>query len=104
MYDCIWLQWFLMYLTDEDLIAALKESAAHLTTGENGESGLIYVKENVKAKDFIVDKDDNCVIRSPEYFNLIFEAAGLEVIHSSKQPGWRKDLYDIILWVLKKKK
>ena len=31
-YDCIWLQWFLMYLTDEDLISALKNSASYLTT------------------------------------------------------------------------
>ena len=65
---------------------------------------MIFIKENVKNRDFIVDKEDNCVIRSAVYFNKIFEAAGLEVLHSSFQPGWPKDLYDIILWVLKKKK
>ena len=94
-----------MYLTDDDLIAALKESADHLTTHpETGHSGLIFVKENVKNRDFVVDKDDNSVIRSVIYFNKIFEAAGLEIIHSSYQPGWPKDLYEIVLWVLRKKK
>ena len=73
-----------MYLTDEDLIKALKTSADNLTIDEKtGHSGLIYVKENVKNSDFIVDKEDNSVIRSAVYFNKIFEAAGLEVIHSS---------------------
>lgn len=30
-YDLVWLQWFLMYLTDDDLVAALKRTADHLT-------------------------------------------------------------------------
>ena len=87
-YDCIWLQWFLMYLTDDDLIASLKRSADALTvfpedSHSPGQSGLIIIKENVKNRDFIVDKEDNCVIRSAVYFQRIFEAAGLEVLHSS---------------------
>lgn len=99
------MQWFLMYLTDEDLIKALKDSADHLTVDpETGRSGLIFVKENVKNNGFVVDKDDNSVIRSVVYFNQIFEASGLEIMHSSCQPGWPKDLYDIVLWVLRKKK
>ena len=94
-----------MYLTDDDLIASLKESAEHLTTHpETGHSGLIFVKENVTIIDFVVNKDDNSVIRSIIYFNKIFEAAGLEIIHSSYQPGWPKDINEIVLWVLRKKK
>ena len=41
-YDCIWLQWFLMYLTDDDLVAMLSRCGSHLTPG-----GLVVVKENV---------------------------------------------------------
>jgi len=73
-----------MYLTDEDLIKALKESADHLSISEvTGQSGLIFIKENVKNKGFYVDKEDNSLIRSIDYFNKIFEAAGLEILHSS---------------------
>ena len=43
------------------------------------------------------------MIRSPLHFKAIFEAAGLEVIHSSYQPGWPKDLFEIMMWVLRKK-
>jgi protein N-terminal methyltransferase len=48
-YDLIWLQWFLMYLSDEDLVKSLKQCAEQLTKNEEtGESGLIIIKENVK--------------------------------------------------------
>jgi len=34
---------------------------------------LIFVKENVCDKGFVVDKDDNSVLRSNEYFSEIFD-------------------------------
>ena len=103
-YDLIWLQWFLMYLTDDDLIQKLKECAENLTVSEEtGQSGLIVGKENVKGSGFHVDKEDNSVIRSPIHFTAIFNASGLEVLHSSFQPGWPKDLYGVMIWVLRKK-
>ena len=33
-YDLIWLQWFLMYLTDDDLIQKLKECAENLSISQ----------------------------------------------------------------------
>ena len=93
-----------MYLTDDDLIKALKDSVAHLTISETtGQSGLIIIKENVKAAGVYLDKEDNSLIRSPLHFKAIFEAAGLEILHASYQPGWPKDLFEIMMWVLRKK-
>ena len=93
-----------MYLTDDDLVASFKNCADSLTIDEKtGQSGLIFIKENVKDKGAYLDKEDNCIIRNPIHFKLIWEAAGLECIHASYQPGWPKDLYDIMLWVLRKK-
>jgi len=51
-YDCIWLQFCAMYLTDADLMEFLKKTRHHLNTSEElsplGEkSGLVFVKENV---------------------------------------------------------
>ena len=93
-----------MYLTDDDLVTSFKNCADSLTIDETtGQSGLIFVKENVKDSGAYLDKEDNCVIRNPIHFKLIWEAAGLECIHASYQPGWPKDLYDIMLWVLRKK-
>jgi len=83
-YDLIWLQWFLMYLTDDDLVLALKRTADNLTISEEtGQSGLIFIKENVKQSGAYLDKEDNCIIRNPIQFKLIWEAAGLECIHAS---------------------
>ena len=86
-YDCIWLEWFLMYLTDDDLVKSLKQCAEQLTNGENG-SGLIVIKENVKEAGIHYDSEDNSVIRSIFHFECIFDAAGLKVIHSSEMPEW----------------
>ena len=93
-----------MYLTDEDLINSLKDSQEHLTTSEStGRSGLIVIKENVKSSGVYLDKEDNSLIRSPLHFKAIFDAAGLEIVHSSYQPGWPKDLFEIMMWVLRRK-
>ena len=48
MYDCIWLQWFLMYLTDDDLVEMLQRCAKNLK-----EDGIIVIKENVFDEDEI---------------------------------------------------
>lgn len=61
------------------------------------------VKENVKTSGIYLDKEDNSVIRSITHFKAIFEAAGLEILHGSYQPGWPKDLFDIHMWILRKK-
>ena len=62
------------------------------------------IKENVKTMNLYLDKDDNSVVRSPVHFRKIFEEAGLEILHSSYQPGWPKDMYEIMMWVCRKKK
>ena len=36
-----------MYLTDEEVLNVMTKCANILTTDENGESGQIYVKENI---------------------------------------------------------
>jgi len=47
------------------------------------ESGIIVIKENVKSKGAYLDKEDHSLIRSPMYFQAIFDTCGLEVVHSS---------------------
>ena len=83
-YDCIWLQWFLMYLTDKDLLHILKKCAENVTIDETtGKSGLVVIKENVRNVGYYVDKEDNSIIRSPLHFAKIFDAVGLEILHKS---------------------
>ena len=73
-----------MYLTDEDLLKSLRDSAENLTIDEKtGESGLIVVKENTKDAGMYVDKEDNSVVRTPVHFKSIFIEAGLAILHTS---------------------
>ena len=45
-YDLIWLHWFLMYLTDTDLISILVKCRENMKM-KDGKRGMIFVKENV---------------------------------------------------------
>ena len=75
-YDLIWAQWLFMYLTDDDLIKALKDCMANLTISEEtGQSGLIIVKDNVKDTGVTMhlDREDNSVTRSIEHYNALFD-------------------------------
>ena len=78
-YDCIWLQWFLMYLHDKDLIEALCKCRENLNQDDT-RTGLIFVKENAKSEGALLDKSDNSIARSLEHFEVIFKACGLKII------------------------
>jgi protein N-terminal methyltransferase len=49
-YDCIWVQWCLCYLTDEDCLNFLERARESLTEcpDEPTKSGLLFVKENIE--------------------------------------------------------
>lgn len=66
-----------MYLNDEDLIKALCRCRENLTTGDDGKSGLIFVKENIKKIGIaFLDKSDFSLIRSADFFKIIFATCG----------------------------
>ena len=49
-YDCIWVQWVLPHLTDDDLVKFFVRCKEGLT-----ETGIIVVKESVTASGFNLD-------------------------------------------------
>ena len=55
----IWVQWALLYLTDQDAVAFFQRCKTGLAPG-----GIIVVKENICAKGFVVDKVGPCSIRA----------------------------------------
>jgi protein N-terminal methyltransferase len=90
IYDCIWIQWVLLYLTDSDLIAFLQRCKAALKP-----NGLIFVKENVNSKSdgFVVDPDDNSLTRADEQYRALFLRAGLTLLKTSVQKKFPKELF-----------
>ena len=72
-YDCVWIQWVLCYLTDNDIAEFLVKTKNNgLTSDAEGKTGLIFVKENVHAGTFLLDKSDNSVMRTNDQFMAIF--------------------------------
>lgn len=96
-YDVIWIQWVVMYLPEDDLVAFLQRCAAGLRIG-----GAIIMKENVVLQGhWIVDRDDNSIARTDDLFKDIFRKAGLTVTAELKQTCWPKDLIPVKMYALK---
>ncbi|XP_055357945.1 N-terminal Xaa-Pro-Lys N-methyltransferase 1-B-like [Paramacrobiotus metropolitanus] len=97
LYDCIWCQWALSHLRDDDLVAALKRLRQVLNrTGH----GIIFVKENMAKQEDEFDEADSSVTRTRESFLKIFSRAGLTVIKEAKQPKFPTELYEVRLFAL----
>lgn len=95
-YDIIWIQWAMLYLTDEDAIAFLRRCSAALKPG-----GIIFIKENVCAEGFIVDSEDASVTRSHAYnVDLFTGGAGLRLLHTALQKGFPKHLFKVRMYAL----
>eukprot|EP00922_Rhytidocystis_sp_ex-Travisia-forbesii_P064372 GHVS01095667.1.p1 GENE.GHVS01095667.1~~GHVS01095667.1.p1 ORF type:complete len:161 (-),score=27.97 GHVS01095667.1:120-602(-) len=96
-YDCIWLQWCVLYLTDTDLISLLRRCAKGLTP-----NGIICVKENVKLDGvFLVDKSDNSIMRTDEHYRSLFRSAELQLLLDRKQQHFPKSLLPVYMYALK---
>lgn len=94
-YDCIWIQWVLLYLVDSDLIALLKRAKKALAT-----NGLIIIKENHTRSGFFVDNSDNSITRSDAHFRTIFESAGLKLLKAETQADFPKELFPVTMYAL----
>ncbi|KAL0212300.1 hypothetical protein RCL1_005926 [Eukaryota sp. TZLM3-RCL] len=99
-YDIIFIQWVLLYLTDEDIIESLKACKNHLPP-----NGAIFVKENCNNHgELYYDESDCSVTRPAEYFDKLFIAAGFEIISKENVKNWPTDLFPIYAWMLIPKK
>jgi protein N-terminal methyltransferase len=99
-YDCIWLQWVLCYLTDQDLIKFFKKSKDHLSP-----TGMIFIKENV-ANDMlpVFDETDSSMVRSREHFEELIKESGLQIVSQEYQEGFPEELFKVSIWAVKKAK
>eukprot|EP01127_Copromyxa_protea_P010793 TRINITY_DN2667_c0_g1_i1.p1 TRINITY_DN2667_c0_g1~~TRINITY_DN2667_c0_g1_i1.p1 ORF type:complete len:109 (-),score=22.50 TRINITY_DN2667_c0_g1_i1:10-336(-) len=94
-YDVIWIQWVIIYLSDDDFVAFFTRCREALT-----ETGIIVVKDNVTNAGFILDVADASVTRSEAHLRLLFEASGLKVMEDKVQPHFPKDLFPVKMFAL----
>jgi protein N-terminal methyltransferase len=99
-FDCFWLQWTLMFLTDDDCVALLRRCAAHLRP-----NGIIVVKENVvlsrEKADALWWELDHSFSRALGHVCDLCVAAGLRIDFSEQQPDWDEELLPVQCLVLK---
>ncbi|CAB9509881.1 Lys N-methyltransferase 1 [Seminavis robusta] len=100
-YTIIWIQWVLIYLTDDDVICFLNRCADSLLP--NGK-GVIVVKENTTGdgETFVVDNDDVSVCRSLPYWLKLIEKAGLKVVYQKMQTDFPPDIFPVPMLALTK--
>ena len=104
-YDCIWVQWALLYLTDEDIINFLNIIKFSLNI-----NGFIFIKDNVgnKNKKAPINKAqyrsiDNSVNRVYKHYLDLFNICGLILIESIEQKKWDENLLPVYTFILKSK-
>ena len=78
-YDCIWIQWILMYLEDSDVELLLSNANEAAKPSKRGRSGLVFVKENVDYNS-LVDNKDYVITRTDKQLRKIFSRVGLAVV------------------------
>lgn len=95
-YDCIWVQWCLLYLTDDDVVAFFARASEGLKAG-----GAFFVKENVCANGFVVDEEDCSLTRSNAYLLDLFKKSSMSVVYNVKQKSFPDELFDVRMYVLR---
>mmetsp|Transcript_10622 Transcript_10622/g.30241 ORF Transcript_10622/g.30241 Transcript_10622/m.30241 type:complete len:255 (+) Transcript_10622:263-1027(+) len=95
-YDVIWIQWAMLYLTDEDVVALFERCRKGLKP-----DGIIVVKENICTSGFVVDKQDSSLTRSDEYMLELFKKCGATVLYNVKQRNFPRELFDVRMYALK---
>lgn len=102
-YDLIWTQWVIGQLTDIDLISYIQHCVHGLT-----EHGILVLKDNIitdsYARVYDIDLEDHCVSRHWEYYLILFDLAGVEMVTYVIQEHFPAELYPVYMIALRKKK
>lgn len=100
-YDCIWIQWVVIYLTDADFVKLLRRCIRGLRPG-----GMIFIKENVLtagSSDLLKDEDDSSVSRSNRLMRHIFLQADLEIVEEKTQTDWPSGMFPVMMYAMRPK-
>jgi hypothetical protein len=78
---------------------ALTVSEALTDQGQR-KCGLLFVKENVNTDKFLIDREDNSIMRTVKHFDCLFEEAGFQTLKQFYHKNFPEELYAIHCWVL----
>jgi protein N-terminal methyltransferase len=102
-YDLVWIQWVIIYASDEGLVSFLCECMRLLRPG-----GKICIKDNVilpepskddgDAEDVLLDKEDCSITRSERYLVSLAQSAGLQLVARELQSKFPKELFPVVMY------
>ena len=102
-YHLIWFQWVIGSLTDDDLVALLMRCRTALAPG-----GIIVVKDNICEEDpdkhsrYIVDDEDNSVMRTKAYLEqILVSRCGLTILYQTKAKLRCEELHPVQTYALR---
>ena len=97
-YDCIWIQWVLNYITDDDLVIFLEKCSSILKRPH----GFVVIKENItRNKQPVNDEEDGSCTRPEAAFNSIFDRVpSLQLKCIVRQKKLPRQLFPVKMFVL----
>jgi protein N-terminal methyltransferase len=99
-FDCIWLQWVLMFLTDEDAVSLLMRCKQHLRP-----NGIVVVKDNMiqsrRKSDAVWFPNDHSLSRTVFHVRDLIGRSGLRVDYNREQTSWNDEFIPLYCFVLK---
>jgi len=101
LYDCIWVQWCVIYLTDAHFARFLHRCGCALRPG-----GFIVIKENVldqeeNGTNILKDEEDSSVTRSMPLMLHIFQQAGMEVFLQERQQEFPDGMFRVMMFAMR---
>jgi protein N-terminal methyltransferase len=95
-YSLVWIQWVLLYLTDDDAADFLRRCGGSLVPG-----GFIVLKENSCLDEgFVLDSQDASVTRSVPYWRQIIERAGLKIVYQQWETNFPDNIFPVPMFAL----
>jgi protein N-terminal methyltransferase len=97
-YDLVWIQWVIIYASDGELVAFLRQAAAALKPG-----GRIGLKDNMLTRAVgrpVYDEQDHSVCRTCGHLEGLFRQAGLRVLAKEQQADMPRHLFPVWMYML----
>jgi len=95
VYDVVWIQWVIIYLSDSDFISLLTRLKSSLKPG-----GIIVIKDNVGGEGCELDSEDSSVMRNNVQLEEIFRLAGVTILKNQLQIGFPQELQPVRFYAL----
>jgi protein N-terminal methyltransferase len=94
-YDCVWIQWVIGHVPDDDFVALMARCVRALAPG-----GFICVKENIVKEGFVLDTQDSSISRSDALFRGLFAKSKLRCVAFAEQTDFPSELFPVNMYAL----